>query len=150
MARSSSNIRYVSGIMLNKKTTLFVSFFLSVVLVIWDYFGNYQLCGGKEWGGCVDILAGIETIFLLSIPVFVFSSITYWMKGEVYRAWFRFARWWIPLSIILIFLSPEYSSDWILPIVKGTVAFAMSALFVIIYTILIIWKYWRLNKTSRT
>jgi len=72
------------------------------------------------------------------IPLFFLSLITYWMRNEVYEAWFRFARWWIPLSMLAIFIAPEYSSDWMYRIEKGSVAFITSALFVAISTIIIL------------
>lgn len=43
--------------------------------------------------------------------------------------------------MVLIFLAPEYSADWVYPVVKGTVAFSASLLFVILSLVLIIWKY---------
>ena len=72
--------------------------------------------------------------------LFILSLITYWMREEVYRAWFKFARWWIPLSMVLILISPEYSHDWMYRIEKGTVAFATSLIFVIVSLIIIITK----------
>lgn len=77
---------------------------------------------------------------LIFIPLFLFSLITYKMRDEVYRTWLRFAYVWIPLSMGLIFLAPEYSTDWMYPVEKGSVAFLTSLLFVIISLILIIWK----------
>ena len=135
--------------MLIKKYTLIISSAFSVIVVIWDYIGNYQLCGGKEWGNCVDNLAGIELLFFPFIGAFIFSLITYFMREEIYRAWFKFARWWIPLSIVLIFILPEYSHDWLFPIEKGAGVFVTSALFVLISAVIIIWKYWRLSRRSR-
>lgn len=83
----------------------------------------------------------IASVNLLPIiALFLFSLITYKMRDEVYRAWLRFAYVWVPLSIVLIFLSPQYSTDWMYPVEKGTVAFLTSALFVIISLILIVWK----------
>ena len=89
----------------------------------------------------MDLAYGAIISFLPIIPLFILALITYKMRDEVYRAWLRFAYVWIPLSMLLIFLAPEYSTDWMFPVVKGTVAFFSSILFVIISLILIVWKY---------
>lgn len=75
------------------------------------------------------------------IPLFLFSIITYKMRDEVYRAWTRFSYVWIPLSMVAIFLAPEYSADWMFPIEKGSVAFFSSLIFAVISLLLIIYKY---------
>jgi hypothetical protein len=65
------------------------------------------------------------------------------MREEVYQAWFRFARWWIPLSMVLILISPEYSGDWMYPITKGTVAFLTSGIFIVVSVLIIFVKLLR-------
>lgn len=119
-----------------------ISFGLAVI----GLFGSYTLCNDVE--SCVNLLHFFFIHTIPVLPLFIFALITYFMREEVYKAWFRFARWWIPLSIALIFLSPEYSSDWILPIEKGSVALTTSILFVCISLIVIALKYWRLNRRS--
>ena len=81
--------------------------------------------------------------FLPIIPLFFFSLITYKMRDEVFRAWLRFAYAWIPLSLLLIFLAPEYTYDWMYPVVKGTVAFFSSLLFACISLIIILVSWLR-------
>jgi hypothetical protein len=131
--------------MITKKTLLLVSGCLSIVLFVSNYIGTYWICdnfflGGHE-GSCPDILYSAMMNFFPIIPFFLFSIITYKMRDEVYQAWLRFAYVWIPLSMLAIFLAPEYSADWMFPIVKGTVAFFSSLLFAGISLILIIYKY---------
>jgi hypothetical protein len=66
------------------------------------------------------------------------------MRDEVYRVWARFAVVWVPFSMILIFLAPEYAGSFgiaLYPITKGSMAFISSLLFVIISLILVILKY---------
>ena len=46
-----------------------------------------------------DPLGLIFFIFLPLIPTLFLSLITYRMKDEVFRAWWRFARWWVPVII---------------------------------------------------
>ena len=91
----------------------------------------------------------METLHLLflnfvpTFPLFLFSLLTYFMKEEVYRAWSRFALVWIPLSMLLIFLAPEYSTDWMYRIEKGSVALATSAIFAVVSLVIVGVKYFK-------
>ena len=80
----------------------------------------------------------MAAIFLPFLPLFVFSLITYFLREEIFQSWWRFTRIAIPASIVLILLAPSYSSDWMLPIEKGTVAFFTSLIFVFISVIVIV------------
>src|SRR3989344_3055223 len=120
--------------MISKKTLLWSSGIITAILIILNWIGTFKLCGGQEYGQCMDFSYSLIIGFFPVIPLFILSFITYKMREEVYRAWLRFSYVWIPLSMILIFLAPQYASDWMFPIEKGTVAFFSSLL-------LIIWKY---------
>lgn len=74
------------------------------------------------------------------IPLFILSLITYKMRGEVYSAWLKFTYVWIPLTMFMILIAPEYGNAF-LPIEKGTVAGFFSLLYILISLIIIIWKY---------
>jgi hypothetical protein len=126
---------------MNKKILLIVSGLVSIlVIAIGNTELTYDYCASADTP-CVDLVYDIVLTFVPIIPLFILSLITYKMRDEVYRAWLRFAYVWIPLSMLLIFLAPEYSADWMFPIVKGTVAFFSSLLFAGISLILIIYKY---------
>jgi hypothetical protein len=133
--------------MLSKKYTFLIGSFGLVVFCLSLFAEKFGLCSlvATQCSDFFDPIAETTTPILF---LFLFSVITYQMREEVYQAWSRFARWWMPLSIALIFLSPEYSSDWILPIEKGSVALTTSILFVCISIIVIALKYWRLNRRS--
>ena len=113
-----------------RKNVLLTSGVISIVVIVIGIFGTYALCNNNE--RCINILHLFFLNFLPIVPVFVFSLIMCWMREEVYHAWFRFARWWAPLSMIAIFIAPEYSSDWIYPIEKGSVALFSSTIFVVV------------------
>lgn len=134
--------------MISKKILLIVSGIGTVVLLILNWIGTFKLCGGQEYGQCMDLIYSIMMNFFPIIPLFLLSLITYKMRNEVYRAWLRFVYVWIPLSMFAILIAPEYSSDWMFPVVKGTVAFYSSLLFVIISLVLIIWKYFYTSRKS--
>lgn len=146
---SRSRTSFISSyFMISKKTLLFVSGLLSVGLLVWNYVGNYRICDllikAGSTGSCPFILTNIGINLLPTIPFFFLSLITYKMREDVYQSWARFAVVWVLLSMILIFLAPEYSSSFgitLYPVTKGSVAFISSLLFVIISLVLIIWKY---------
>ena len=98
-------------------------------------------CPPYSYSPCAAFFDGIAQTFIPSLAALLFSLITYWMREEIYVAWFRFARWWIPLSMVAIFLSPEYGSDWMYPVEKGTVALGTSSLFAAISLAIIAAKY---------
>lgn len=65
------------------------------------------------------------------------------MRDEIYQMWFKFARWWVPVSMFLIFITPEYGGGLFNPIQKGSVAVGLSALFFLISLIIIAIQYFR-------
>jgi hypothetical protein len=100
-------------------------------------------CLPYSYSKCAAFFDGFAEMLLPIFPMLLFSLITYRMTEEIYTAWFKFARWWIPFSMFAIFLAPEYSSNFMSPIEKGTVALTFSALFVIISAIIVGTKYFR-------
>ncbi len=126
----------ITETMISKKKTLtFISagFVLQIILALFAYSGLFESCYDNL--PCREnLLNWIDTIspyIHLFVPLFIFSLITYWMRQGVYESWFRFARWWIPFSMLAIFLAPEYSSDWMYPIEKASVVFVSSIVFMI-------------------
>ena len=120
-----------------------VGFFLVFTLV--------QKSGCREdlFFFCRDSYLWIILILKYLFPIiFLLSLITYKMKDIVFQTWFKFARVWVPLTIILVILSPEYGNA-LLPVEKGTVSFFMSALFLIISLIIIVYKSFQ-NSKSRS
>ena len=129
--------------MIEKKILLLVSGAITLLLLILDQIGTDRLCGGRQYTECMQNLHSLLTIFIPVTAVFLAIVVFYWTREEVYQAWFRFLRWWIPLSVLLILVTPEYGGGLINPVSKGTVAVFLSALFVLISMIIITYKYWR-------
>lgn len=80
---------------------------------------------------------------LFIFPVsFLFSLITYFLSESVFRAWVNFAKWWVPLQILLVALTPETSGGYFVVILdKQFAAIILSGLFAVIslLTVLISW-----------
>ncbi len=51
-----------------------------------------------------DFIGLTLIIFSPFIPVFLLSLITYKLREEVFRAWWNFARWFVPIIMLVTFL----------------------------------------------
>jgi hypothetical protein len=131
---------------MKKNVVLLKSGIIFVGLALIGALGTYQICYEKEW--CINALHFFFIHFFPFAPLFFIVALIYKMRDEVYRAWIKFAYVWIPLSMIAIFLAPEYTNDWMLPITKGTVAFFSSALFILISLVIISLKYISLKRST--
>ena len=112
---------------------------ISSVLLLILIFGERHLCKLAD-NECMRRWDIVLITLVPILPLFIFSLITYKMREEIFRVWSMFAVIWIPLSMFLILIAPEYGNDFV-PIEKGTIAFFSSVLFCIISTGLIIWKH---------
>ena len=105
--------------MISKKIVLNFSAVLTIIILSVFYFGTYALCRNVD--SCANLLHYLVVYFLFTFPLFLLSLITYKMRDEVYRAWFKFAQVWVVLSIYLVIISPEYGGG-LIPIDKGRVS----------------------------
>ena len=127
--------------MINKKNLLIFTLTISLIGIVVNYSRlTYDYCP-STYVPCTDLVYDGLVNFLIFIPLLLFSLITYRMRESIYRAWVRFVYVWIPLSMILIFLAPEYSNDWMFPVTKASVAFVTFWIFVIISSLIIIYQY---------
>ena len=133
-------------IMISKKNLLVIALGFIVTFFVFAFAQEISLCPAYSYSACMGIFNGLAEALLPVFPLFLFSLITYKMREEVYQAWFRFVRWWIPLSVLLIFIAPEYSHDWLYPIEKGSVVFLTSAIFLIVSLLIIVAKYISLRR----
>lgn len=51
-----------------------------------------------------SVLGWILLNFIFLIPIFIFSLITYKMRQEVFQSWWRFARWFVLVIMLVTFL----------------------------------------------
>ncbi|MDP3646097.1 MAG: hypothetical protein Q8R25_03345 [bacterium] len=129
--------------MLSKKYLLWASGFIAALLLVGNWVGTFRLCGGTEYGQCMDVLYSTVVNFFPIIAVFLITLIIYWMRDEIYQAWFRFARWYVPIAMLLILITPEYGGGLFNPVQKGSVAFVLTALFFVVSLLLIAVKHFR-------
>ena len=126
-----------------KKILLITSSIASLIIVTMDVFAPYRFCGAS-WRQCMDINYQIGVNLLPILPFFFFSLITYKMPEKVFQAWAWFALPWSALSMVLIYMAPEYGQSGFGPSIsvdKGFVAFCMSALFVVVSIFVIVVRH---------
>lgn len=86
-------------------------------------------------------------IFFIFPFVFLFSLITYFMKDEIFSAWWKFTYKWALLTMILVLITPGGSGSFFPSLISpGVVAFLMSCLFAIISIVIIIVKLIQTHK----
>ena len=129
---------------ITNRNVLTVSLVVSSLLLVVNYVGTYALCGGNA-GTCVDVLYNLVLLFEFFLPLFLLSLITYKLRDEIFRAWLIFAKWWVPLTIILVLLAPTTGYS-LVPIDKGRVSLFMNALFLILSLLLIAYKSYQLRR----
>jgi uncharacterized membrane protein len=122
----------------NKKV-LFVLIIIGIFVFLTAAFSiKFGLCPDYSFSPCMEFSNQIAEIFLPSFVTGLFYLIVFRMSDAVYRPWSIFTYCWFPISMFLILIAPEYSSDWMLPIAsKGGAVIVTSVLFIFISTIII-------------
>lgn len=125
-----------------KKNVLIVSaiggglfiFLLTALLV--DFCGQYR-------NVCKVIYTPVAYIFFSFPFIFLLSLLTYWMKNEVFHAWWSFARWWVPVIIGVTLLLGNMGGGGTLGMNKDFTAFIL----IILYSIFIITSLVKIVRT---
>ena len=134
---------------MTKKTVFWTSLGMVAVFFIAGY-GIPLLCGEYNYT-CQDRFEVLFPVLLMFFPTFVFSLITYKMREEVFRAWLRFAYWWIPVSLVFIYLAGGWSGGGFgIPAVldQEFVAIILASLFAIISLLIIAYKYFASRRSE--
>ncbi len=106
--------------------------------------GTTLWCNINNWT-CRDQNDNISILFLVFVPTFVISLITYKLPNEIFNLWSKFTIIWIPLSVFIIAITPNTSG--ILQVIdKEYVALVLSILFVIISLVIISYKFFFIKK----
>jgi hypothetical protein len=132
--------------MYSKVITIADSGAVSIGVLLANWIGTYRLCGAAQYGDCMDTASNIIITFVPFLPVLLIALVAMGVSNEIFGKWIRFLIWWIPVSMLLIFISPEYSHDLMLPIEKGTVAVSMSVLFTLVSIVIFLMGYFKTAK----
>lgn len=84
-----------------------MSLIVSVISLVLIFFRGtlYRYC--IEEGHCWrfwNMFDGLDELLVPFILIFLLSLLTYKMPDEIFRAWWNFARWWVPVIIVVTLL----------------------------------------------
>ena|SRR3989338_810052 len=126
--------------MISKKNLLILLITSLAVFLVLMFSKELGICPGYSYSSCSQLSSEVAEILIPIIPAIIFLLLIYQMRDIVYQAWFKFARIWIPLSMLAILVAPEYSTNVVNPIEKGTVAIFFSGIFIVVSIVIIVWK----------
>lgn len=89
-------------------------------------------------------------IFILFpfISLFLLSLLTYKMREEIFATWISFAKWWVPLSMVAILLTPtDDGGSFSIPL-KGPLALFCAVALLVVSLIIIAYKFFALKKSG--
>lgn len=135
---------------MNKKKIFFISLLGSIIFFISVFVPievPIKVC--YQGGFCGNVSEVLTIYFLLFVPMFIFSIITFKLKELTFILWRNFSIWAIPISLIVISFLPTntHGLDFI-PVTKGTVIFLLTILYSIISLALVIYKSLQNNNSN--
>ncbi len=133
------------NLLFTRKIILAVSFISALFAVAIFQFGTATLCNSTR--GCSNFLGFMYPFFFMFAAQFPFSIITYFTSDSVFQSWKCFLGWWIPLSTILVLLTPETTGSSFVPFVgRGHIAIFLTVAVIVISLILIAYKSWQVRR----
>lgn len=131
---------------MTKKHLLIIEAVSVVLISILVFIQNGDICYSQNW--CRGLWEGmnvIGVILLIIVSLLPFSLITYKMKEEVFRAWWNFARWFVPIIIVVTYLLNNAPTGNSLDAGQDAIFFILF----ILYAILIITSLTKIVQTYR-
>lgn len=94
----------------------------------------------------------VEPLFFMSASLSFVAFFLFFVRDQIFSAWLTFAKWWIPLTIVSIIISPTDGSGAFFPAFssKELTSIWMSGLFVSLSLILIAFKHFTLKGDRET
>lgn len=105
---------------------------------------------------CIDnnpLIFGLGyPLVVISFFVFVVSITLFFVSDEIWRSWFKFSSWYLPLSVIAIALFPSQTHNLFLtdPFDKKFASLLLSIIFLLLSLLLIALKSYKLRKNSKS
>ncbi|MFZ2303404.1 MAG: hypothetical protein WAV98_01270 [Minisyncoccia bacterium] len=121
--------------MTTKKNVLFVGVIGSIILFLPAVINQIWHCSSGNLFICSDSYGIVASLAIVSTPLFLLSLITYRMKDEVFHAWWNFAKWFIPVIIVVTLWLENAGGGGGWGISSGIFEFAVLWLLYIIFII---------------
>lgn len=129
-----------------KKIVLYVSLLYAVyffAIILTSFICESSWCRIRD----DDFFGIVFFVFLPFLLVFLFSIITYRMRDEIFRAWWNFAVWFVPIIVIVTFLQNiEHQQSGFAGVAQGSFE---TLILIIFYTIFIIVSLARIIAAAR-
>jgi hypothetical protein len=85
------------------------------------------------------------TIFVF--PLLLLSLLTYKMHDEIFVAWMSFAKWWVPLSLVVTIFIPS-SSGGMIPVAFKLIFSVICSIILFVVSLCVVgWRYNVLKKS---
>jgi hypothetical protein len=131
---------------LTKKSVFYLSI-IPVLIFIGLGVSQNTFCYETSW--CrnkwefINILGSLLISFF---PVFLLSLVTFWMKEEVFKAWYKVASWFVPVIVLTtIYLNATSSSGGFFNMDKEI----NFLILLILYSIFVLTSIWKIVTTYR-
>lgn len=69
-----------------------------------------------ETGHGLNYCMGTAFVIFPLVWILPFSLVLYFFRDGVYKSWLAFARWWIPLSMLLLLITPGDGDGGVVPV----------------------------------
>lgn len=135
------------------KKNVFALSLVGTLLVVTSFllFSTHTCYVNKACKEVSSILSQDNLTLIYILPfVFLFSLITYKMQEDVFQAWWRFARWFVPIIIAVTFLlNSAHQQSGFSGVAQGAFDFliliVLYAIFIATSIVRIIIASWRLK-----
>ena len=109
------------------------------ILIALSIVSAFALGVGLDYLDIADRTIG-EPLYRLAVGAAIPFSVVLFLKRAAYEGWLRFARWWVPLSIFLIAITPVGGNSWmpLFSLNKEGVTLLMAGLLTAISLVLIV------------
>ena len=135
---------------MTKKSVLVASgvagglFVISLLALLYNFCGPYR-------GTCKDVYEFIVYPFSPFPFVFLLSLITYKMPDQVFQAWWKVAKWFVPIIVVITFLTNYgHQQSGFGGVAQGAFSFAflflLYAAFIIMALIRIFFAYRKIKQ----
>lgn len=91
-----------------------------------------------------------EPLFFVSSSLLIIASFLFFVRNEVFSSWLTFAKWWIPLTLVLLIISPADGSGAFFPAFfsKELTSIFMSGLFLLISLVIVLYQSLLMRKSE--
>jgi len=124
--------------MITKRNVFLVAAACSILLILLDVFDSNICSSGQCFDFIYDVL--FPTAWII-FAVLGFSILMRVMNEKIFRAWAHFMIWFVPVSILLIVVSPNTGGGFLYPSQREMLSILLPILFSVISFIIIAWKY---------